>query len=521
MFTGIRPGEKLHETLFYPDEALESTAHGKIHMVQTGTAARHRAPSPRHCGNSRSWFSRDTRGSCAPSWMELMAASRSPAEKRPVRRDDVARDRQPSDGTAKGQVRRNVEPERRVPAASSVTSAVVATGPTVPLIDPVAELAEMQDEVNAAVRRVLENKQLMGGPGVAEFEHEFAAFLGSGQVVATSSGPAALELALIGLGIGRGDGVIVPGNVSPADADAIIRCGARPLPVDIRLFTGTLDIAALYTFLANACVRDDDGRIVHPASKTPVKVIMPVFHGGLVADMALLQRIARDLGLRLVENCAQAAGAKYRPLGGKGGATRARWGMWPSFPSNREPICRPRWMRGAVATRDPGLAKRVRQVRDAGHRVIARQASRWPLEWRMGAIQAAVLTCKLRHLEEWNAARCDVATLYRRELAGLPLAPPGMTPPYARHTFGQYTLHARQRNMLEEELHAHGIQAESRSHFPLHWRPDYRHLAPQPEELARTEWTAIHALSLPMFPTMTGEQVHAVAEVLRRALAGR
>ena len=371
----------------------------------------------------------------------------------------------------------------------------------VPLLDLKAQYRALEPEVAAALRRVFESQQFVLGEEVAAFEREISAYLGGVHAVGVASGTDALLLALMALDIGEGDEVITSPFSFFATAGAIHRSGAKPVFADI-------DPA---TFL----LRPD---LVDQALTPRTRAVMPVHLFGQMTDMEALRQLAGRRGLAVIEDAAQALGARCDGEAGPilSGAT-GTFGCFSFFPSKN--------LGGAgdgglVTTLDAALAQRVRSLRQHGEesQYIHRSVG---LNSRLDAVQAAVLRVKLSHLEDWNAGRAANARRYEalfRE-AGLageggPLVLPA-TRSGARHIYHQYVIRARRRDDLKAALKQAGIGCAVYYPLPLHLQECFAPLGHRPGDFPAAEAAAREVLALPIYPelseAMQREVVAAVA----------
>ena len=352
----------------------------------------------------------------------------------------------------------------------------------VPSLDLKAQYRSIKPEIDAAVARVLDSGQFVLGSEVAAFEQEFATYCGAGECVALNSGTSALHLALLAAGIGPGDEVITVPFTFVASVAAILYAGARPVLVDIDPRSFTLDPAAI------------------EAAITPrTKAILPVHLYGQPADMDPIMEIARRHGLIVIEDAAQAHGAKYkgRPVGSL--ADMACFSFYPgkNLGAYGEG--------GAVTTSNPEYARTIRMLRDWGqdrkyHHVLR------GFNYRMEAFQGAILRVKLRHLERWTEARRVIVGKYNRLLAGSGVDRP-LEMPWARHVYHLYTVRTNDRDNLQQSLQKEGIQTGIHYATPVHLQPAYANLGYGRHSLPQSEKAAEQVLSLPLYPEMTDDQI--------------
>jgi len=367
-----------------------------------------------------------------------------------------------------------------------------AAAPRVPFNDLKPQYAAIKDEVDAAIRGVLERGWYILGPEVEAFEAEFAAYCGARYAVGVGSGTEALHLALWACDLKPGDEVITVAHTAVPTINAISLTGARPVFVDVDPATRTMDPAAA------------------AAAVTPrTRALLPVHLYGHPADMAPLQALAREHGLRLIEDAAQAHGAEYR------GTRAGRLGDLAAFSFYPTKNLGAYGDGGMVVTDDAALAERVRLLRNYG------QTDRYHhqiegLNSRLDELQAAVLRVKLRHLDEWTAARRARAARYAARLARV--APP-VEAPWARHVYHLYAVTVPRRAAVQEALAAEGIGTLVHYPIPAHLQPAYAHLGVPRGSLPVTERLADEVLSLPLYPELSLDQIDAAAAALDRVAA--
>lgn len=365
---------------------------------------------------------------------------------------------------------------------------------TIPLVDLKAQYAALKPDIDAAIARVIEHTSFILGPEVRGFEEAFAAFCDRAHAVGVSSGTAAIELCLRALGVGPGDEVITTPFTFVATAEAISAVGARPVFADIDPRTYNLDPAA-----------------VEAAVTSRTAAVLPVHLYGLPADMDALSRLAQRHGLALVEDAAQAHGARYH---GQAMGTLSRAACFSFYPGKNLGCYGDG---GAVVTDDETLAGRVRKLRDHG------RASKYVHDeigfgHRLDALQAAILAAKLPHLAAANAARRRLAHRYSHLLADADLALP-YEPEGVQAVYHLYVVRTPRRDEVLARLKANGIEAGVHYPLPLHLQPAYRFLSHQKGAFPVAEAAAEQVLSLPLFPEMTDDQQDRVVGVLMSALA--
>jgi dTDP-4-amino-4,6-dideoxygalactose transaminase len=370
---------------------------------------------------------------------------------------------------------------------------------SVPFLDLRAQDAEVGAEVRAAVGEVLDSQQLVLGPHVERFESAMAAYCGVAHAVGVNSGTDALALALAALGVGPGVRVLTTPFSFFATASTIVRLGARPVFADIDPATLNLDPESVAATLARA--------------EGAVSGMLVVHLFGRLADVAALQAIADGHGLWMLEDAAQAAGAR---AGGRRAGAFGRAGAVSFYPSkNLGGI----GDGGMVLTGDAGIAARVR--RDRAHGLgAAYEHEAIGLCSRLDAVNAAALRAKLPHLDGWNARRRTVAGWYdahfrSRELAGMPGAPLALPPPAGEaHVHHVYTVRARARDALVRHLAGAGIGTQVYYRIPLHRQAPLAGCADVPVGVPQAERAAGDVVALPMYPQLTETDVVRVVDAV-------
>ncbi len=363
-----------------------------------------------------------------------------------------------------------------------------------PLVDLHAQYASIKSDIGRAIATVLDSAAFVGGSAVREFESKFAAFCECSQVVSCGNGTDAIYIVLRALGVGPGDEVITVPNTFIATAEAISNTGARPVFVDVRRDTALLDTAQL------------------EAAITPrTKAIVPVHLYGQTADMDAICEVARRRGVAVIEDAAQAHGARYR---GRRVGTLGDAATFSFYPGKNLGAYGDG---GAMAFMDRALAQRCAKLRDHGrsdkylHELVGTNS-------RLDTLQAAVLEVKLAHLDDWNNARRRTAALYLERLADvrdltLPVVAAENEPVW--HLF--VVRHPR-RDALRDHLEKQGIGVGIHYPVPLHLQPAYAHLGYSAGEFPVAEELSSSCLSLPLYPELTEGDVDRVVAAVRAAL---
>lgn len=365
----------------------------------------------------------------------------------------------------------------------------------IPLVDLKAQYDQIKPEIDAAIQEVVESTSFILGPAVGRFEDAFAAYCAVEHCVGISNGTAALTIALKALGVGPGDEVVVPAMTFIASAAAVHEAGATPVLADVDPVTYTLDPAS-----------------VERARTSRTRAIMPVHLYGQPADLDPLLALCRQHDLFLIEDAAQAHGARYkgRRAGSIGHA--AAFSFYPGKNLGAYGDA------GALTANDARLAARARQLRDHG-RLDKYQHEFTGTNDRMDGIQGAVLGVKLPHLDAWNEARRRLAANYTALLADLDVATPTVAS-YAEPVWHLYVIRLANRDRVRDGLNARGVAAGVHYPIPLHLQPALRHLGYSRGDFPVAEALGDQALSLPIYPELTERQQELVVNTLGELLQG-
>jgi dTDP-4-amino-4,6-dideoxygalactose transaminase len=360
----------------------------------------------------------------------------------------------------------------------------------VPFLNLAAQHAALRHDILAAVERTLAGGHYVLGPNVAAFEQEIAALTANQFGVGVNSGSDALTLALRALDIGPGDEVITTPFTYIAPAESIHQVGARIIFADVDPVTFNLDPAEV-------------ARRLTPATKA----VIPVHLFGQPAPLRELLELTETHGLALVEDCAQAIGARYhdQPVGSFGCL-----GCFSFYPTKNLGADGDG---GMIVTRDEALARRLRMLRVHG---IERRYFHdlHGYNSRLDELQAAILRVKLPHLTGWNARRAALAARYDAGLAGLPLRTP-VTVPGNEHVFHVYAVLTPQRDALQQFLADRGVPTLIYYPRPLHLQRVYADLGYRPGDFPVAEELSRQILPLPMYPELTEEQADYVLATVR------
>jgi dTDP-4-amino-4,6-dideoxygalactose transaminase len=366
----------------------------------------------------------------------------------------------------------------------------------IPYLDLKAQYCSIKPEIDGAIARVLESCQFVLGAEVAAFERDFANYCETSDCIALNSGTSALHLALLAAGVGPGDEVITVPFTFVASVAAIIYAGAKPVLVDIEPRSYTID----------------PGKI-EPAITSRTKAILPVHLYGQPANMDPIMDIARRNRLVVIEDAAQAHGAKYK---GRRVGSIGEIACFSFYPGKNLGAY---GEGGAVTTSNPEYAGNVRMLRDWGQDRKYHHLRRG-YNYRMEGFQGAVLGVKLRHLDQWTEARREIVAEYNAKLAHLDIDTP-VEMPWARHVYHVYTLRSTDRDGLQTALGAEGIQTGIHYPVPVHMQPAYADLGYRAGEFPHSEAAAQQVLSLPLYPELPSHAVAQVAAAVIRASAMR
>ncbi len=364
----------------------------------------------------------------------------------------------------------------------------------VPFLDLKAQYAQINGEIRVAIQEVLDSCAFAGGPFVEKFEKEWAAYCGTKHAIGVGNGTDALWLALLALGIGRGDEVITVPNTFLATVEAISLVGATPVFVDVDPKTYNMDPALLMKAIT---------------SRT--RAVIPVHLFGQTADMDPIVEIAGKRSIPVIEDACQAHGAEYK---GKRAGSIGAAGCFSFYPGKNLGAY---GEGGAVVTDRQDIADKIRMLRDHGqvkkyyHDLVG-------INGRLDGIQGAVLSVKLKHLDKWNASRRAAAKKYHesmKDIAGITLP---FEAPYAKHVHHVFALKVKNRDGLKESLEKKGVHCGIHYPVPVHLQKAYSSLGLRKGSFPVTESCADEFLSLPMFPELLEKQIEFVARSVEESL---
>lgn len=359
----------------------------------------------------------------------------------------------------------------------------------IPLVDLKKQYQGIKKEVLAGIEQALDGMQLFLGKNVQAFEVDFARYCGTEYAIAVGSGTEALQLALMGCGIGPGDEVITVSNTFIATVEAITLAGARPVFVDINPDTYNIEVVQIESKI-----------------NSRTKAILPVHLYGHPANMGPILELAQTYKLKVIEDACQAHGAEYKGsrTGSMGDAGCFSFYFTKNLGAYGEA--------GMIVTSDPDLAKRCRMLRDHGSN-IKYNHQLMGINGRMDEVQAAVLRVKLPHLEQWNIKRRGLAQAYNAGLPSTYIRPREM--PWAKHVYHLYVIRTTERDRLKAYLETRGIATAMHYPIPIHFQEAYRSYGRKNVSLPVTEKLTGEILSLPMYPELNTEEVGYICECIR------
>lgn len=362
----------------------------------------------------------------------------------------------------------------------------------IPLVDLSIQHEHLNKEINSAIQGVLKRGDFILGKDVAKLEEEFAAYCGTKYAIGVDNGLSALELSLRAYGIGPGDEVIVPALTFTATAAAISFTGATPKFIDVDPETWNMDAEK-----------------IEEAINSHTKAILPVHLYGLPADMHMMLGIAEKYKLVVIEDACQAHGGMYK--GHKVGSLGNMAGF-SFYPTKNMGACGDA---GMITTNDAKAAETIRSYRNYGQRVKNIHELH-PFNHRLDSLQAAILRVKLKYLDEWNASRRRIASLYNELLSNV-----GVTcqlePPGYQHVYCLYVIRSQNRDALQAYLKERGIETAIHYPLPAHLQPYYAKSEDRHGQFPIAEKLCSEVLSLPIYPELTEAQVKIIISEIQAA----
>lgn len=361
----------------------------------------------------------------------------------------------------------------------------------VPYLDLKVQYESLRDEIADSLQQVLDNTAFAGGPFVEKFEKEFASFCQSKFALGVGNGTDALWASLTALGVGQGDEVITTPNTFIATTEAILLSGAKIVFVDIDEVTYNIDPA-----------------LIESAITERTKAIIPVHLYGQPADMDPIMEIAKKHGLFVIEDACQAHGARYK---GRRAGTIGDIGCFSFYPGKNLGAY---GEAGGIVTDNPQLVEKIKMFRDHGQ-IKKYHHSSFGWNGRMDGFQGAVLSVKLKYLDQWNENRRKNAELYNNLLGDVE----GITTPaqaeYAEHVYHIYTIRVKNRDKLMVSLGEKNISCGIHYPIPLHLQDAYRDMGHSKGSFSVTEKCSEQVISLPMYPELSEEQIEKVSQEVK------
>lgn len=366
----------------------------------------------------------------------------------------------------------------------------------IPLVDLKKQYLSIKDEIDSAISRIIENSSFILGEEVLSFEEEFASFSQAKYAVGTSSGTAALQLALVGLGVGEGDEVITTPFTFIATTESIFKVGARPVFVDIEEDTYNLDI-----------------RKVENAITGKTKAIIPVHLYGHPIDLDPLIKIAKKYKLSIIEDACQAHGALYK---GKKVGSIGDAGCFSFYPGKNLGCYGDG---GMLVTNNEEIYKKTRMLRDHGRNAKYTHIMHG-YNFRLAALQAAILKVKLKYLDGWNNKRRKNAEFYNNKLSDVNTVIKPVEKDYARHIYHLYVIRVKNRDKLKSFLKENDVDSGVHYPIPLHKQPVYADMKLCDKKLPVSEVCSEGVISLPMYAELAEPQIEKICDLVKKFQKG-
>lgn len=368
----------------------------------------------------------------------------------------------------------------------------------IPILDLKKQIASIRPEIDAAIKKVIDNGNFILGKEIQAFESQAAQYCNMKYAAGVSNGTDAIKLALLALGIKKGEGVICPAFTYYATAGAIASAGAVPVFADIDPKTYNISSASVDNALGRK-------------RRLKIKAVVPVHLYGQCADMDIILKIAKHHKLKVIEDAAQAFGAEYK---GRKAGSMGDCGAVSFFPG-----------KNLGAFGDAGMVLTNSKTIDGALRILRNQGNEEKYYHlvlghnnRMDTLQAAVLSVKLKHLDAWNKKRQENAGYFNRQLEGLKLTTP-FVPDYTTHIYHQYVLRLRSSSKgLMEHLRAKDIDSRLYYPLPLHLQECFRYLGYKEGDFPESEKAATQTLAIPVYPDLTKEEMDYIIQAIKEYL---
>ena len=368
----------------------------------------------------------------------------------------------------------------------------------IPLVDLKSQYEGIKSEIQTAINGILDSTAFIMGDAVIKFEEEFAKFCGARYGIGTSSGTSALHLALLALGIGEGDEVITTPYTFTATVETIIHSGARPIFIDINPRNYNIDVQKLEEFLKL--------KTQNPKLKTRPKAIVPVHIYGQPVDMDSILELAKKYDLKVIEDACQAHGAEYK---GRRVGSIGDIGCFSFYPGKNLGAYGDG---GMVVTDDGEIANKIRCLRDHGRREKYEHIM-VGYNYRLDALQAAILRVKLKYLDNWTEKRRKNALIYDELLKDLDVITP-YEEEYAKHVYHLYVVRTKRRDEIHKFLKEKGIACGIHYPLPLHLQKAYQYLEYKEGDFPIAEECAKEVISFPIYPELERKEIEYIVETL-------
>jgi dTDP-4-amino-4,6-dideoxygalactose transaminase len=385
----------------------------------------------------------------------------------------------------------------------------------IPFLDLATPHQQLEPELTAVFQKVLHTAAFVGGPLVENFENEFAAFCDAKYCVGVANGTDAVRFALMAAGVKPGDIVVTVPHTFIATTEAISQAGARPDFVDIEEQTYSMDVAKLREYFERECYMDrETGKLYHRRNRAPVTAIVPVHLYGQCADMDPILELARRFNLIVVEDACQAHGAEYfsqKENRWKKAGSMGHAAAFSFYPGKNLGAC---GEAGAITTNSEDMARQMRMLRDHG------QAKKYyhdveGYNGRLDALQAGLLSVKLRHLAEWNRQRQQAAARYDQMLSEADGVVTPHHPSWSRPVHHLYVVRVADREGLQKHLAEAKIDTGIHYPIPLHLQKAYEAFGFKKGDFPITERVAAEILSLPIYPQLQATAQSRVAQKIQ------
>ncbi|MFH2012927.1 MAG: DegT/DnrJ/EryC1/StrS family aminotransferase [Pseudomonadota bacterium] len=381
----------------------------------------------------------------------------------------------------------------------------------IPMVNLKVQYETIKDQIDRAIKEVLEDGNFILGPSVKKIEEEIASYLGAKYAVGLASGTDALHMALLACGVKRGQNVITTPFTFVSTVETIISTGATPLFVDIDPKTYNIASEKIEEFVeTKAYFNEKEGVLINKENGNQIRAVLPVHLYGQSANMEHIVSICNKYNLVLIEDCAQAFGAEYK---GRKVGTFGNVGCLSFFPSKNLGCYGDG---GMIITNSEDLADKIRILRNHGSNEKYYYID-IGFNSRLDEIQSAILRVKLRKINKYNELRRKNACLYNDYLKDLDLVTP-CEDKDVKHVYHQYTIRTVHRDRIAKYLKDEGIASAIYYPLSLHQQPVFEDLAFKAGNLKNSESASLEVLSLPMYPELTEKEIHTVCEAIKKAI---